>query len=159
MDRLRRFGRQDGARVPGIPEAGAGRGRPGVVPFRGAPPGGRSVSTKPPAPRSRSRLIRLAIFSTGLALAVVAVMVVPLWLRAVIPRWFVRGLAAGLLWSVAGAFLAGLTLAPLGAAAAFARLRRARRLGRPWGVAGRALMLCTSCVLGAVLLEAGAMGY
>lgn len=114
------------------------------------------METQPEPPRRPRRWFRLACLAAAIALAAALMMVGPLWLSVIVPRWLVRGASIALLWAIVAVFLIVLTAAPAGLAVSATRLRRARRRGERWEGAARGLLLSASCLVGVALLEWGA---
>jgi hypothetical protein len=98
-------------------------------------------------------LAGLVVVGTGL---VVAPMIVPALIDALVPRRVIHRSAIGFNWAVLGLFLTIVTVCPVGLIAAGLWIRRARRRGRPREGAARALLLCGSLLVGALLMECGA---
>lgn len=114
------------------------------------------MSSRTGAPRKERRWVFLAAVIKAGTFLVVAALIVPPWLRNLFPRWFLRGATVAFLWALLAVFLLTWALAPIIAAVALRRIRRAHRRGLPWSGAARALLLCGACFTGALFLELGA---
>ncbi len=105
-----------------------------------------------------ARWLRLVGLASGIALTAAMMLVLPP-LLSMLPRPVQRAVTEGFLRVLLIAYVAVLACAVPGAVAFAVRVYRARRRGvrRPW--AARGLLLCASCLVGLVLLEASAVAW
>ncbi|HEY2156931.1 MAG TPA: hypothetical protein VGH33_14975, partial [Isosphaeraceae bacterium] len=105
------------------------------------------------------RTLRLAGVAVAVVLAASALFVIPTWLVVIVPPAAWRRAAVGFLWATLIFQLAALPIALIGSALAGVSLLRARRANRPRSGAARLLLLCSSCLLGLGIVEAGAAAW
>ncbi len=106
----------------------------------------------------RSRWLKLLGLGAALVLVIVVVLVGPLWIVAVIPRWVWRSVAIGCLDAILIVYAAMLVGGTLGLLIASVILTRTRQVGRRVLLA-RLLLLCVSGLSGVGLLEDAAAAW
>lgn len=110
-------------------------------------------------PVPRSRTARLVLVALAVVTAYIAVLLVPPWLRALVPEPLERRIKIRLLIALLFGHVALLAAAAVGFVGALALVLRARRRRRPRRMAARVLALCGSTLFVLAGLEGAAAAW
>lgn len=109
-----------------------------------------------PRPRGSIGLVRAASIASAIVVGLLALWVVPLWLKVLTPRWLVRRASIAILWGLLGAVVAAapaaLVLGPWSVFSAAQARRRGDRAAAARGLRG--VLLASSVLIGLVAMEA-----